>query len=129
MWVFALWGCEQEVARAESGRTGETGTPPPAQDDPCLTAEGFDACFTAAWCEAWNTCGFAEPCEDVRPWTTHYESDAGTMTLDCEDVEEPDYAGCLALPPVSTCDELRDAAQLDLTNGPWIDTCVLRSCV
>jgi hypothetical protein len=123
MWVFALWGCEREVLSDEPVDSG--GETP----NPCLTAEGFDLCFSSAWCAAWDACGFAEPCADVQPWTTHYESDNGTMTLDCEDVEDPDYAGCLALPPASTCDELRDAAQLDQTNGPWIDTCILRSCV
>jgi hypothetical protein len=117
----------EETASTPPPETSPAPTPTPV--DPCLTAEGFEDCFTDAWCEAWAACGFSEPCEQTRPWTTHFESGDGSMSLDCEDIEQPRYAECLALPAQATCDELYDAAQLDNSNGPWIEVCITLSCV
>jgi hypothetical protein len=121
LWL-SLGGCPSSESKS-APESSETSS------DPCLTAEGFEDCFTDAWCEAWTACGFTEPCEQTRPWTTHYENGEGFTEIDCEDISDPQRAECLDLVPSSSCDELYDAAQLDDSNGPWIDVCITRSCV
>lgn len=121
--LLACGGGEVQTPVELGGGSGQT-----TSSDPCLTDEGFEDCFTDAWCEAWSQCAFTEACEEVRPWTTHYESNDGTMSLDCEAIE-PQHRACLMLPASSTCEELYEAAQLDSTNGPWIDVCATDSCV
>lgn len=125
--VLFAFACSSSATKTTEPSPTDS-NPPTSEVDPCWNVTDFPGCFQEAWCEAWDRCGFEEPCEETMPWLNSYESNNGTMSLDCTTLE-PDYGACLALPESSSCDEIYDAAQLDAENGPWSDVCALYSCV